>query len=170
MDRLPVVIVAAVARNGVIGIANGLPWRMRSDLRHFKATTMGKPLIMGRKTFQSIGRALPGRETIVITRDPAFRAEGVQVAGSLSAALALGDRLAKQRGADAVIIAGGASVYREAMPFADRLILTEIGLEAEGDATFPPIDHAAWREVARRSHRAGEGDDAGYEVVEWERR
>src|SRR5262245_6423324 len=105
MARLPVVMVAAVARNGVIGIDNGLPWRMRSDLKHFKAATMGKPLIMGRKTYQSIGRPLPGRETVVVTRDRTFTAEGVHAVASIEAALELGDRLARDNGAGEIIIA-----------------------------------------------------------------
>ena len=170
MSRLPVVMVAAMARNGVIGVANGLPWHMRSDLKHFRAATMGKPLVMGRKTYQSIGRPLPGRQMIVVTRDPGFAAEGVQAVDGLDAALSLADMIARQSGAGEVIIAGGAMIYAEAMESADRLLLTELDLDAEGDARFPPIDPAHWREVSRLAHPRGEGDDAGYSVVAYERR
>lgn len=170
MPRLPVTMVAAMARTGVIGVDNGLPWHMRSDLKHFRAATMGKPLVMGRKTYQSIGRPLPGRETIVVTRDRAFAADGVHVVDGLEAALALADMLAKEKGADEIIIAGGATVYAEAMPFADRLVITLIDLDAEGDAVFPLVDPAEWLETTAQSFPRGEGDDASYEVIVYERR
>ena len=170
MQRLPVVMVVAMARNGVIGIRNGLPWRMRSDLKHFRAATMGKPLIMGRKTYESIGRPLPGRETVVVTRDRSFTAEGIHVAASLDAALALADELGRARNAAEIVIAGGATVYAEAMALADRLLVTEVDLEVQGDASFPAIDPVVWRETSRKKHPRGEGDDADYAVVAWERR
>ena len=166
---VPVVMVAAMARNRVIGIDNGLPWHMRSDLKHFKAATMGKPLIMGRKTYQSIGRLLPGRETIIVSHDPGFVVPGAHRADSVEAALRLGQERAVAMNADAVIIAGGAAIYRQALPHADGMILTELDLDATGDATFPAFDDAGWREVSRVSYPRGEGDDASYSVVSWER-
>jgi dihydrofolate reductase len=169
-DRIPIVMVAAMARNGVIGVDNGLPWHMRSDLKHFRAATWGKPMIMGRRTYQSIGRPLPGRQTIVVTRDPAFAADGVHVVDGLDAAFALADMLAGENGADELIVAGGATVYAEAMPRADKLVVTEIQLEAEGDAVFPPIDPSQWRQEQRVSYPRGEKDDAAYDVVVWLRR
>jgi dihydrofolate reductase len=166
----PIVIVAAMARNRVIGIDNGLPWHMRSDLRQFKEATMGKPMVMGRKTYQAIGRPLPGRDTVVVTRDASFSAEGVHVVDSLEGAFVVADMLAAERGVDEIIVAGGATVYGEAMAFADRLLLTEIDLEPEGDAVFPPIDGGVFEETSRQHFPRGEGDDASYEVVTWTRR
>jgi len=166
----PVVMVAAQARNRVIGASNRLPWHMRSDLRAFKAATMGKPLVMGRKTFQSIGRLLPGRDIIVVTRDRDFRADGAFVAAALAPALVLADRLASERQAEEIVIAGGASIYAEAMPLADRLLITELDLRADGDALFPAIDPALWQEISRQAFARGEGDDAAYEIVRFVRR
>lgn len=167
---VPVIMVAAMARNRVIGVANGLPWHMRSDLKQFKAATMGKPLIMGRKTYQSIGRPLPGRRIIVVTRDKGFAADGVEVVDSLETALALGQTIAVEMNADAVVIAGGAAVYEQALPKADRLLLTELDLEAQGDAVFPAFSPAEWRETSRIPFPRGEKDDASFEVVSLERR
>ncbi len=163
-------MVAAVARNGVIGRANGLPWHMRSDLKHFRAATMGKPLVMGRKTYESIGRPLPGRETVIVTRDPAFRPPGTHQATSLALALEKAESLADVLGADAIIIAGGGALYAEAMALADRLIVTELDLSPEGDAFFPRIDPADWKAVSRQSFERQDGDDAPYAIVTYERR
>lgn len=167
---LPVVLVAAMARNRVIGVANGLPWRMRSDMQHFKAATMGKPLVMGRKTWQSIGRPLPGRRSIVVTRDPGFVADGAETVPSLEAGLDRAQAVARDMGADAVIVAGGAVLYAQALPLADRLVLTELALDAEGDAVFPAVSPQDWREAQRTRHPRGENDDAAFDVVVWERR
>ena len=166
---VPVTMVAAMARNHVIGVANGLPWHMRSDLKQFKAATMGKPLIMGRRTFQSIGRALPGRRTIVVTRDADFQHEGIEVAAGLEAALARAQVVAGEMAADEVIIAGGAAIYAQALPHANRLILTELALNADGDAVFPAVG-SEWQEISRNAFPRGEGDDASFEVVVLERR
>lgn len=166
---VPVIMVAAMARNRVIGVDNGLPWHMRSDLKQFRAATMGKPLIMGRKTYQSIGRPLPGRRTIVVTRDPMFQAEGVEVADSLDAALERGQQVAAEMKADEVVIAGGAAIYSQALPRASRLLLTELDLDAQGDAVFPVLPAGEWREVSRTPFPRGEGDDASFEVVALER-
>jgi dihydrofolate reductase len=167
--RFPLVIVAAVALNGVIGADNRLLWRLSSDMKRFKALTLGKPLIMGRKTFESIGRPLPGRETIVLSRDPGFAPEGVRMAADLKRALALATDCAEAMGADAVVSAGGAKVYAETLPFADRLFITEVDLAPEGDAVFPPIDPAVWREVRRERGARGPKDETDFAFVEYER-
>ena len=163
------VIVVAVARNGVIGRDNGLPWHLPSDLKHFRETTMGRPMIMGRTTFQSIGKALPGRTSIVVTRDPGFSADGVLVAPALDAAIDLGRTIAARDGVDEVMIAGGGQIYAAAIGLADRLVVTEIALDAEGSVRFPTIDATEWREVARTAVTRGPRDDAGYEIVTFDR-
>lgn len=163
-------MVAARGRNGVIGAANAMPWRMKTDLAHFKAVTMGKPLVMGRKTYESIGRPLPGRRTIVVTRDPGFAVPGVAVARSLDEALRLAQEIAVELAADAVIIAGGAQIYEQAMPLADRLVLTDLDLAPEGDTRFPTPDPAIWHEISREARSRGAGDDAAYDIVVMARR
>jgi dihydrofolate reductase len=165
-----IVLLAAVADNGVIGRGNGLPWRIKSDMQHFRAVTMGKPVIMGRKTYASIGRPLPGRTTIVISRDANFAAPGILVAPSLDAAIAAARGDAMRRGADAIIIAGGAAVYALALPLATRLAITHVHKSVDGDAHFPSIDPKLWREVARSEHAPGAEDDAGFAIVSYERR
>lgn len=166
----PVILVAAVADNGVIGRDNQLIWRLKSDLRRFRALTMGKPLIMGRKTYDSIGRPLPGRETIVLTRDPAFSAPGVHVAHDLDAALALAEHIGEQMAAPEIVVAGGGDVYAQALPRADGLRLTRVHVRPEGDATFPPYDAAAFRETLREEHAAGPEDEHPFTFIDLERR
>ena len=162
---LPLVLVAAVARNGVIGAGDRLLWRLSSDLKRFKALTLGKPLVMGRKTFRSIGRPLPGRETIVVTRD-----QGVVVAHDLPSALALAQQRAAAMGADAVVIAGGGELYAQTIALADRLAITEVDLAPEGVAVFPRSDPAQWREVFREAGVRGPRDEANFAFVDYERR
>lgn len=163
-------LVAAVARNGVIGANGGLPWRLSSDLKRFKALTWGKPLVMGRKTFESIGRALPGRETIVVTRDPGFASPGVFVARELDAALDRAYERARAMSVDEIIVAGGAEIYAQTIASASRLFITEVALEARGEARFPPIDPLSWREVRREIGERGPRDEANFAFVEYERR
>ncbi len=170
MTALPRLLVAAVARNGVIGGGNRLLWRLPGDLKRFKALTIGKPLVLGRKTFQSIGRPLPGREIIVMSRDQGYQPEGAHVAHSLDAALALAEARAAAMGAEAIVIAGGAEVYAETIAGADRLFLTEVALAPEGDARFPPIDPGAWAEVRREAGERGPRDEADFTFVDYERR
>ncbi len=166
----PVVgLIAAVARNGAIGSHNALPWRLSSDLKRFKALTLGKPLVMGRKTYQSIGRPLPGRETIVVTREAGFAPEGVAVVHDLDAALRLAESRARVLGVDEVVVAGGGEIYAQTILRARRLHITEVDLAPEADAHFPPIDHAIWREVARERGQRGPRDDADFSFVEYER-
>ena len=143
-------LVAALASNGVIGAGGALPWRLPEDLRHFKALTLGHPVIMGRKTWQSIGKPLPGRENIVVTRQAGFDAPGASVANSLGAALAL------CAGEPVAFVIGGEAIYREALPCADGLVLTEIHRDYQGDAWFPEFDRAGWMETQRKA-RTGDG-------------
>jgi len=164
-----VALIAAVARNGVIGAGDALPWRLSSDLKRFKALTMGKPLIMGRKTFQSIGRPLPGREVIVVTRDEGFAPEGVEVARDIDAALHLAETKACAAGVDEIIVAGGGEIYAQTIGRAGRLYITEVALAPEGDAHFPPIDPALWREVEREAGVRGPRDEADFAFVEYGR-
>lgn len=140
--------MVAVARNGVIGRDNDLPWRLPDDLKRFKAITLGKPVVMGRKTFESIGRPLPGRENRVVSRQPGLGVEGCRVFAKLQDALAGPE--------EEVMVIGGAQIYAEALPLAQRLFLTEVDAEVEGDARFPDLDPAAWREVGREEHAADE--------------
>ncbi len=159
------VAVAAVARNGVIGADNGLPWRVSSDLKHFKALTMGKPLILGRRTFESLQRPLPGREIIVVTRDPRFSPAGVRIAHSPLEALAVARRLARALAVDEIVVGGGAEIFRALMDETQRIELTEIALEPKGDAFFPRLDMAQWRETRRETPPRGERDDADFAFV-----
>ena len=168
MRDVPLVLVAAVAHNGVIGAKGGLPWRLSSDLKRFKALTWGKPLVMGRKTFESIGRALPGRETIVVTRDPTF-APGVLIAHNLDAALDLAAERASAMGAGEVVIGGGGEIFAQTISRASRLFITEVALDADGEAHFPPIDREQWREVGRETCERGPRDEADFAFVDYER-
>ncbi|MBT4934358.1 MAG: dihydrofolate reductase [Rhodospirillaceae bacterium] len=159
-----VALVAALGENRVIGKDGGLPWHIPGDLKLFKQTTMGKPIIMGRKTWESLGRPLPGRTNIVITRKPAYRADGAEVAGDLAQALAV----AGQQEGEEVMVIGGAEIYRLALPKADRLYLTEVALSPQGDALFPDFDQADWREISRQPFPVEEEIPA-YTLVIYER-
>lgn len=156
-------LIVAVARNGIIGRDGRMPWHNPSELAYFKSVTMGKPVVMGRKTFQSIGRPLPGRRNIVVTRDTAFHPAGVEIASSLTAALALAST--PTAGAappaappDEIMIIGGAQIYAEALPLADRIYLTRIDADPVGDTSFPALDPTRWREVSRRDLPFGPKD------------
>lgn len=170
MKRIPLVIVVAVGENGVIGSAGGLPWRVRADLRRFRDVTMGKPLVMGRKTFESIGRALDGRDNIVVSRRPGFRPAGVVVAPSLEAALEEAEACAAASGAGEICVAGGGEVYAATLARADRLYVTRVAAAPDGDTAFPEISPAEWAEVSREKLPAHEGDTARAEYVTYERR
>jgi dihydrofolate reductase len=153
-------LVVARARNGVIGRAGGLPWRLKSDMALFKATTMGKPIIMGRKTWDSLPKQpLPGRLNLVLSRDIEFEPQGGLVCETLSEALDIAREQAADDGVDEICVIGGVAVFEHAFPKARRLYLTEVEAEVQGDAVFPPFDETAWHEVRRESHPAGEGDD-----------
>ncbi|MFO1321640.1 MAG: dihydrofolate reductase [Burkholderiales bacterium] len=160
--RSRVTLVVAVARNGVIGAKGGMPWHLPDDLKRFKAITLGHTLVMGRKTHESIGRLLPGRRTVIVTRDPHYRAEGATIVASLEAALAAS---ADDR---ETFVVGGGEIYVQALPLADRLLVTEIDAAPEGDTTFPRIDPAQWCETASASHRSADG--LAFRFVDYERR
>lgn len=155
-------LVVAIDAQGGIGVDNKLPWHLPEDLAHFKRVTLGHPIIMGRKTFDSIGRPLPGRRNIVITRNPAWRREGVETAASLAGAIAM-------VGEEPACIIGGAQIFNESMALADRMIVTEIGRSFRCDTFFPPIDPDQWTETARATHHSeANGDD--YAFVTYTRR
>ncbi len=164
------VLVAAMAENGIIGRNGGLPWRLRSELQHFRASTWGKPVVMGRRTYLGIpprNRPLPGRTNIVISRDPSFQAAGAVVAPDLDRALAVARADALRRGGQDIVIAGGAQVYAQTCPVADEIVLTLVHCRPDGDTVFPPIDPDIWREVARTERPAGAGDEAGFAIIRY---
>ncbi|MFD2190721.1 dihydrofolate reductase [Pistricoccus aurantiacus] len=167
--RTPVAMIAALSRNGVIGVDNQMPWHLPEDLRFFKHKTQGKPLVMGRKTFDSIGRPLPGRLNIVVTRSETFHPSGVEVCHDLEDALALADQRAQESGAEEIMVIGGAQIYTQALSLAQRLYLTEIALELDGDACFPAVDPAAWQEVERVPGTPADGQP-DYAFVTYRRR
>jgi len=169
-QRVSLVLIAAVAENGVIGREGRLPWRLRSDMQRFRSATMGKPVVMGRKTFQSLFKPLAGRTMIVVTRDRGFSAPGAVVANSLDAALAAARGDALRRGADAVMVAGGAEIYVQAMPLAERILMTLVHDRPEGDTCFPALDAEAWCERERIEKAAGADDSAAFALIRLERR
>ncbi len=164
-------LFAAVAEHGVIGRDNDMPWQLSADLRRFKAETTGKPVIMGRRTFESIGKPLAGRLNIVVTRDRQFRAEGVEIVHSLDDALTLAQVRGRcMAGADEICVIGGGQIYAEALPRADRLRITHVLESVEGDTRFPPIDPAVWQPVSTEEHPAGPRDTFPTRHVVYERR
>jgi dihydrofolate reductase len=167
---MEIVLVVAVAENGVIGRGNTIPWRLKSDQQRLKAITMNKPVVMGRKTFESLRRPLPGRTNIVVTRDPNYRAGGAVVTTSFenARAIALGDAL--RRFATEIAVIGGAEIYAQWMGVADRLEITEVHAQPEGDTRFDAIDTGDWEEVARVRNPAGESDSVDFSYVTYRRR
>ncbi|MGB9670928.1 MAG: dihydrofolate reductase [Halothiobacillaceae bacterium] len=163
-----VTIIAAMDRQRLIGKGDGLPWRLPADLRHFKAMTLGKPIIMGRKTFESIGRPLPGRTTIVITRDTDYRPEGVIVAHTINDALEAAREVAGDAGE--AMVAGGANVYFQFLPRADRMILTLVHGNFEGDTWFPAYDRRDWGVIAEEHHPADDENSVPYSFITLQRR
>src|SRR5271156_2144185 len=155
---MDIVLLAAVAENGVIGRGNGLPWRLKSDMQHFRALIMGRPVVVGRKTYLTIGKPLAGRTTIVVSRDRAFAAPGIVVAPSLDAALAAARGDALRRNTDPIGVAGGADIYAQVLPRAGLLLITEVPQAVAGDARFPAIDSTIWREIARNEQELGAED------------
>ncbi len=154
-----IALVVAVSRNGVIGRDGGLPWHISSDLKRFKQITMGKPIIMGRKTWESLPRKpLPGRRNIVITRQPGYQAPGARVATDAETAL----RLARTEEPDEIAIIGGGAIYVRFLPMADRVYLTEVGLDVAGDTHFPHLPPEQWRESGREMHEKGPNDSASF--------
>lgn len=167
----PVAIALVVARasNSVIGVNNRLPWHISADLQHFKRLTVGKPVIMGRKTYDSIGKPLPRRTNIVVTRDRTWNAEGVLVAHDLSTALALAYEDLHRTGAREIAVIGGAEIFREILPQASRVYLTEVHRDYEGDAVLA-TDFSAWREIAREEHAPETADGPSFTFITLERR
>lgn len=159
-------MIAAMAHDRVIGQDNRMPWHLPADLAHFKRVTLGKPVLMGRKTFESIGRPLPGRRNLVISRNPGYQADGIEVVGSVEAALAL---LTDSEVAELMVIGGG-HLYGEMLPQADRLYLTQIDLAVEGDTRFPVFDDGQWHCVERESYPADEKNPYPYRFETWQRR
>jgi dihydrofolate reductase len=167
--RPEIVLIVAVAENGVIGSSGAIPWRLKSDVQRLKSMTMGKPVVMGRKTFESLRRPLPGRTNIVVTRDANFRAAGAVVTTSHAhaQATALGDAL--RRLATEIAVIGGAEIYAQWMEFADRLEVTEVHAKPQGDTHLAPIDLKEWQEVARTSHVKSDDDTADFSYVTYRR-
>lgn len=154
-----IALIAAMAENRVIGRQNALPWRLSGDLRHFKSLTMGKPVIMGRNTYESIGKPLPGRLNIVVSSDADYRAEGCRIVHSVEEAL----EAAREH--DEAMVIGGARLYEQMLELADRIYLTLVKAEVEGDVLFPPLDRGMWREVTRESHAADEKNEYAYDFI-----
>ncbi len=165
IEGLRITFVVAVARNGVIGAAGGLPWRLPSDLKRFKALTLGHPVIMGRKTFQSIGRPLPGRDNIVVTRRGDLGIAGIECVPTVEAALSLAASRAQARRVADIMVIGGGEIYAGLLARADRIHLTRVDLDAAGDTRFPALDAAEWHEVAREVVAPGPGDSAAFTVL-----
>ena len=167
---MEIVLVVAVADNGVIGAGGAIPWRLKTDLQRFKAMTLGRPVVMGRKTFGSLRRPLPGRTNIVLTRDGDFRAAGAVVTATLADARAVATGDALRRFVTEIAVIGGAEVYAQWMTLADRLEITEVHARPEGDTYFAAIDATAWKEVARVRNSAGPDDSADFSFVTYRRR
>lgn len=159
---MTVSLIVAYSSNRTIGKDNTLPWRLPGDLAHFKRTTMGCPVIMGRKTWESLGKALPGRRNIVITRQDNYQATGAETAASLDQALTI------TRDNDEVFVIGGAQIYEYSLPFADRIVATEVHATIDGDAFFPPLDASIWQETVRCTQPAENG--LSYDLVEYRRK
>ncbi len=167
---MKIVLIAAFAQNRVVGINNTLPWHLPEDLKYFKRTTSGKAIIMGRKTYDSIGRPLPNRTNIVISRNRDFQAEGVRVVTSLEAAIELAKEVNYINDVQEVMIIGGASIYEAALPIADRLYLTHVHAEIEGDAYFPEVNFKQWVEVSREDYQASDKNPYDYSFVVYDKK
>ncbi|PXX56640.1 dihydrofolate reductase [Pseudomonas sp. NFPP07] len=165
---LPLSLIAALGENRVIGVDNSMPWHLPGDFKYFKATTLGKPIIMGRKTWDSLGRPLPGRLNIVVSRQADLRLEGAEVYPSLEAAVARAEEWALEQGVTELMLIGGAQLYAQGLEQADRLYLTRVALSPEGDAWFPEFDQQQWKLVSDMSNPA-EGDKPAYSFEVWER-
>jgi dihydrofolate reductase len=167
---LSLVIVVAVAENGVIGRNGTLPWRLKSDMAYFRKVTMGKPVVMGRKTWDSLSRKpLAGRTNIVVTRDGTFTAPGALAVTSVEAALVAARGDALRRGVDEIVVIGGNDIFAAILPIADRIELTRVKLRPQGDVYFPEIDGAAWREASRQDFDAGPEDEADFTILTYRR-
>ena len=166
---LPVSLIVAATRNQVIGRDNQMPWHLPADLRYFKQRTLGKPIIMGRKTWESLGRPLPGRLNIVVTRQTDIALEGAEVFADLQAAIERGQEWASEQGVDEVMVIGGGQLYQQALALTQRVYLTRIDLELEGDTFFPVLDARQWQQTEAQAHPAQE-QEPGYTFEVWQRR
>lgn len=167
MAEVPVALIAALSQNRCIGRHNKLPWHLPNDLKYFKRETWGRPIVMGRKTWESLGRPLPGRTNIVITRQPGYEAEGARVVASLEEALRLAQDVALIDGADRVMVIGGGEIFRAALPLADYLYLTEVHAQVEGDAFFPEVDMSCYAEEAREDFAPSGDNPYAYSFVRY---
>jgi dihydrofolate reductase len=167
---MQIVLIAAAADNGVIGAKGAIPWQLKNDQRRFKSMTMGKPVVMGRKTFESLRRPLPGRSNIVVTRDANYRAAGAVVTTSMAAARAVATGDALRRFATEIAVIGGAEIYAQWIDIADRLEITEVHIRPDGDTSLIAIDASVWQEIARERHPAGPDDSADFSYVTYIRR
>ncbi|MHB0954126.1 MAG: dihydrofolate reductase [Allorhizobium sp.] len=158
MAGIKITIVVAVSENGVIGNDGDMPWKLSTDLKRFKALTLGKPLIMGRKTFESIGRPLPGRPHVIVSRNPDFHPDGIEVAPSLEAAIDRSAAIASGLGVDEIFVVGGGDIYRQALPLADTLHVTHVEAELAGDTRFPSVDPRVFEKIEESPVPAGEKD------------
>jgi dihydrofolate reductase len=170
ISGMKLVLIAAIGENGVIGREGNLPWRLKSDLKHFRKLTIHKPVVMGRKTYESIGMLLKDRTNIVLTRDFSLVAPGAVLATSLDAALTYARDDARKRGVDEIMVIGGSDVFAATMAQADRLEITLVHASPAGDVHFPPINLSQWRETARKRHRRGPDDDTDFTTLTYERR
>jgi len=162
-------LIAAMAQNRVVGIDNKLPWHLPEDLKYFKRITTGKAVIMGRKTYESIGRPLPNRTNIVITRSADFTASGIEVVNSLDAAIELAENVSLINAVDEIMVIGGAQIYEAALPQADRLYLTHVHANVEGDAYFPEVDMTGWKELGREDYESSETNPYNYSFVVYDK-
>ncbi|MDR6430614.1 dihydrofolate reductase [Brucella pseudogrignonensis] len=162
-------IVVAASENNVIGRDNDMPWKLSTDLKRFKALTLGKPVIMGRKTWESIGRPLPGRPNLVVTRDAGFKADGATIVSSLEDAIELGRKFATELGVDEVCIIGGGKIYAQALPFVDRVHLTRVLATIDGDTFFPALDSKIWKEISSEDVPVGEKDSHPTRYIRYDR-
>ena len=158
-------LIVAQSENRVIGRNNALPWHLSEDLKYFKAVTMGKVIIMGRKTYESIGRPLPGRTNVVVTRDPAYQADGVTVAFSLQQAIEQATAISEINGAEEALVIGGSELYAQALPLTQRLYLTQVHHQVDGDAYFPELDSAQWQQTSRQDFEAVELNPYRYSFI-----
>ena len=168
-DNIHIFLIAAVAENNVIGANGDMCWKIKSELQYFKKTTVGYPVIHGRKSFESLGAPLPGRANIVITRDQNYAADGITVVHTLDDAIRLAKEIATKEGKDGVFIAGGAEIYRATLPMAEKLYLTEVHMAPAGETLFPAFDRSLWRETKREFHAAQQGESADYTITVLER-
>jgi dihydrofolate reductase len=166
---MDIVLVAAIGDNNVIGRGGQLPWHIRSDLQHFKKLTLNRPVVMGRNTYEAIGKALPDRTNIVLTRDLSLRAPGAQLATSIDAALSAARNDARKRGVNEIMVIGGTTLFERTMPMAARLEITHVHAAPEGDRFFPEIDPEVWRRRSLQEHPAGPHDDYAFATAVYDR-